>query len=280
MVSNVCLPENDNWRYSIFKPHLEYFSVFGKRAKLKRSKTPYKIFWTGEDTQYNFPEYKDNCIGDCNISLGFDYVTAPNYLRYPLWLLYYFGFNINKDKIADMVTEFNTHAKKFDNKKNDFCAMIARHDKNGIRKQLIDALSIIDTVSCPGSAYHNDNRLAAKYNDNKIDYLKQFKFTICPENISVKGYTTEKLFQAFDAGCIPIYWGGENIPEKDIINPKSYILYNGDAAIITETVKELYNNNTAYSDFKKHLPLTDYAVDYIYNINLELKKLFETYILI
>lgn len=154
---NQCLPDNKNWRLSIFKPHLEYFSVFGKRSKLEHSKSSYKIFWTGEDTQYNYPEYKDQCINDCNISIGFDYITdVETYLRYPLWLLYYFGFCLNKDKIASMVTEFNTHTKKFNNIKNEFCAMIARHDRNGIRKKIIDGFSIIDTVFCPGSVYHND----------------------------------------------------------------------------------------------------------------------------
>ena len=177
---NICLPDPENWRLSHFKPHLEYYSVFGNKKKMLRSKAPYKVFWTGEDTRYNFPEYHDNCTNDCTISLGFDFDDSPNYLRYPLWLLYYFGFSLDKDKIAAQVTAFNKHNSAFDDKKNKFCAMIARHDRNGRRKQMIDMLSAVDTVSCPGAAYHNDNELIENYHDQKVEYLKTFKFNICP----------------------------------------------------------------------------------------------------
>ena len=272
---NACLPNPKNWRLSHFKPHLEYYSVFGRRKRMQRSKVPYKVFWTGEDTQNNFPAYNDNCIHDCTISLGFDFVDAQNYLRYPLWLLYYFGFCLDKDKIAEQVAAFNQHNSAFDDKKNKFCAMIARHDRNGIRKQMIDALSAVGTVFCPGTAYHNDNTLIEKYRDQKVEYLKSFKFNICPENTSVKGYVTEKLFQAFDAGCIPIYWGGG--PEKDVINPKSYIVYDG-ISDISRTVKHLYADPQAYAEFKKESPLLDSAVDYIYTTNKKLKELFNKYI--
>ena len=274
---NKCLPDPENWRLSQFNPHLEYYSVFGIRKKMLRSKAPCKVFWTGEDTQCNFPEYRDNCVNDCTISLGFDFDDSHNYLRYPLWLLYYFGFSLDKDKIAEQVTSFNRRNSAFDDKKNKFCAMIARHDRNGIRKQIIDVLSVVDTVSCPGAAYHNDNELIENYHDQKVEYLKGFKFNICPENTSTKGYVTEKLFQAFDAGCIPIYWGGDCVPESEVINPKSYILYDGTSDIIC-TVKRLYTDPHAYSEFKKEKPLLDSAVDYIYSTNKKLKELFNRYI--
>jgi hypothetical protein len=29
----------------------------------------------------------------------------------------------------------------------------------------------------------------------------------------VKGYVTEKIFNAFTAGCVPIYWGADNITD-------------------------------------------------------------------
>ena len=273
---NICLPDPENWRLSQFNPHLEYYSVFGDRKKIERSKVPYKVFWTGEDTRYNFPEYHDNCVNDCTISLGFDFDDSPNYLRYPLWLLYYFGFSLDKDRIAAQVAAFNKHNSAFDDKKNKFCAMIARHDRNGIRKQMIDMLSAVDTVSCPGAAYHNDNELIKNYHDQKVEYLKTFKFNICPENISTKGYVTEKLFQAFDAGCIPIYWGAD-MPESEVINPKSYIVYDG-ISDISRIVKQLYTDPQAYSEFKKENPLLDSAVDYIYTTNKKLKELFNWYI--
>lgn len=46
----------------------------------------------------------------------------------------------------------------------------------------------------------------------KLETLKNYKFCICFENThNVPGYITEKIFDAFAAGCIPIYWGPDNV---------------------------------------------------------------------
>jgi len=48
----------------------------------------------------------------------------------------------------------------------------------------------------------------------KLDVLSQYKFSICFENIrNESGYITEKLFDCFFAGCVPIYWGSPNVLE-------------------------------------------------------------------
>lgn len=47
---------------------------------------------------------------------------------------------------------------------------------------------------------------------NKIDYLKNYKFCICYENTKfIKGYISEKIFDCFVAGSVPIYLGASNI---------------------------------------------------------------------
>ncbi len=51
---------------------------------------------------------------------------------------------------------------------------------------------------------------------DKMATLQNFKFSICFENMKdVHGYITEKIFDSFAAGCVPIYWGASNIA-KDI----------------------------------------------------------------
>lgn len=48
----------------------------------------------------------------------------------------------------------------------------------------------------------------------KISTLQKYRFCICFENTTgIKGYITEKIFICFAAGCVPIYWGAENIEE-------------------------------------------------------------------
>lgn len=50
--------------------------------------------------------------------------------------------------------------------------------------------------------------------ENKLDALKNYRFSVCYENMcDVKGYITEKIFDCFAAGTIPIYWGASNITD-------------------------------------------------------------------
>jgi alpha(1,3/1,4) fucosyltransferase len=48
--------------------------------------------------------------------------------------------------------------------------------------------------------------------ENKSVVLSKYKFSIVYENVSsLNGYIGEKIFDCFFAGCIPVYWGAENI---------------------------------------------------------------------
>jgi alpha(1,3/1,4) fucosyltransferase len=48
--------------------------------------------------------------------------------------------------------------------------------------------------------------------ESKTDCIKNYKFCYTYENMrSINGYVTEKIFDVFRAGCVPIYWGAENI---------------------------------------------------------------------
>ncbi len=50
--------------------------------------------------------------------------------------------------------------------------------------------------------------------DNKTSILQKYKFTLCFENTKgVNGYITEKIFDCFAAGTVPIYYGAPNIGE-------------------------------------------------------------------
>jgi len=50
--------------------------------------------------------------------------------------------------------------------------------------------------------------------ESKKEVMQEYKFCICYENIhGLQGYITEKIFDCFFAGCIPIYWGADNIED-------------------------------------------------------------------
>ena len=66
--------------------------------------------------------------------------------------------------------------------------------------------------------------------NDKLQVLSQYKYQICYENSNgVKGYISEKIFDAFFAGCIPVYWGCEDvkdyIPEGCFLDKRDYHSY-------------------------------------------------------
>lgn len=53
----------------------------------------------------------------------------------------------------------------------------------------------------------------------KLETIKNYRFYICFENThTTKGYITEKIFDVFTAGCVPIYWGPSNVEDYIPIN--------------------------------------------------------------
>ena len=152
---------------------------------------------------------------------------------------------------------------------------MAFHDDDGLRKRIIDIVERVDHVSCGGDSYHNDDSLVKEFNDVKADYISHFMFNICPENVSVKGYTTEKLFQSFSAGCIPVYYGSLGEPEV-FVNKKAIVMYDGNNADeVEQKIRLLRNDEKYYNEFIKQPRLFDNAVDCIYEMNKNLRLKYE-----
>ena len=93
--------------------------------------------------------------------------------------------------------------------------------------------------TCPGSMG----------NTAHLNFLSNYRFTICFENASMKNYLTEKLAIAYLAGTIPIYWGCPNIAEY--INMDSIVYLKPDFTRedlhrLIEEVKALDQDETLY----------------------------------
>lgn len=80
---------------------------------------------------------------------------------------------------------------------------------------------------------------------NKLEVIKNYKFTICYENMrDVQGYITEKIFDCFAAGTIPIYWGASNItdtvPQNCFIDRRKFTSMDELHAYLKAMTKEEY----------------------------------------
>lgn len=56
---------------------------------------------------------------------------------------------------------------------------------------------------------------------SKMDTLSQYRFSLCFENMPMLGYVTEKIFDCFYAGTVPVYLGAQDI--SDLIPPDAYV---------------------------------------------------------
>jgi len=96
--------------------------------------------------------------------------------------------------------------------------------------------------------YHNYRGLAS----SKIDIYKNNKFAVCFENQrKLRGYITEKIWDCFICGIVPVYWGAENIDQY--ISRKCFIDYRD-----FNDIEQLY-------DYLKNMPEKEYN-NYIMSI--------------
>ena len=106
--------------------------------------------------------------------------------------------------------------------------------------------------------------MAGRYKNNvggpikdKIEFFKDYKFSIAMENTNGDGYVSEKIIDSFISGTIPIYYGSYMIEEY--INPKSFILIKGpeDMKDKIEYIKNIDNNDTLYKSILKEKVIID-----------------------
>jgi hypothetical protein len=107
---------------------------------------------------------------------------------------------------------------------------------------LLFELSKYKRVDSGGRAHNNIGYLV----DNKLDFINNYKFTICFENSEYPGYTTEKLVHPKLKDSIPIYWGNPRV--GDDWNTKSFInAYDfNNLGDLIEYIKEVDNNDDLY----------------------------------
>jgi len=128
----------------------------------------------------------------------------------------------------------------FEQKK--FCLFTSRNGLNPNKQLIINQLSQLDAIDFLDK-YDDVLKDKSCYNSPElVSIYSQYKFIICFENSKTDGYVTEKIFNVFLSGSIPIYDGAPNI--TDYIVPGSFIQYDEN---IVKKIKLLMNNKTLYN---------------------------------
>lgn len=125
-----------------------------------------------------------------------------------------------------------------------FCAWVVSNGGGSVRNHFYDELSKYKRVDSGGSYKNNVGGNV----DDKLGFLKDYKFSICFENSKTEGYISEKLSDAFEAGTIPIYYGDDTVLE--LLNNRSYIhvIDEDDFNAKIELIKKIDQNDTLYEE--------------------------------
>lgn len=234
---------------------------FFKRYHRKHSVI--KIFHTAECQRYNSKDSDFSISSD----LG---VQAKNHFRLPHWMEFVdwsheidvpvenlrFGELLNLDRLMEPL------GKGFLTRKMT-TAFFTSHMREP-RRTFFEIFNKKIGVDGYGPFF---NKEISDHNSSglfKKDILANYSFNLCPENNLYPGYFTEKIPEAFQAGCLPVTWVDPNV--KCDFNPKAFINLH-DFAANYEDVIEILNSETELKKISKEplllkkpsiLPLVDF----------------------
>ena len=174
------------------------YSCFKGDSPFKSSTKKY-IFFSGE------PKDIDS---KANFNLTFNENTKNNF-RLPLWLIHVTTNNSQGHFIGNFdrynFKSYEILRKDENNKKNKFCIFISSAKKQH-RIDFVNKLSNYKKVDCGGNVLNNIQKV-----NNKIEFAKNYKFSIVFEGKDSPGYITEKIIDAYKGCTVPIFWGNKYV---------------------------------------------------------------------
>ncbi len=181
---------------------------------------------------------------ECDYALTPNYLEDDRHLRLPFYVPWREG--------AQILSKAGEDAEKLLAAKTGFCSFMASTNhpvKNRKRLELFQRIMRYKKVDSGGRSMNNIGRPIPPGPEAKLEFLRQFKFHLAFENISLEGYTTEKIYDAMLARTVPIYWGNPRIAEE--FNPGSFVNYfdfpNEDAFL--EKIIELDRDDAKYLEY-------------------------------
>lgn len=204
-----------------------------------------RIFYTGECYTPNFNE--------CDYAIGFDRLQfGDRYMRLPLYDI--FQYKKDYDSLATRPA-FTLEDLKG---KTEFCSFVYSNCfAQDLRTQIFEKLSKYKKVNSGGRYRNNIGGAVA----DKKAFQAKHKFAIAFENTSYNGYCTEKIMEAFAAGCIPIYYGDPQVALD--FNPASFINVHdfGSLEEVIDRVKEIDSDIEKYLMMRNANPIESKQLD-------------------
>ena len=231
------------------KPLRPFASMVKDVMPIKRKNSPLTLFHTQENVRHNAIE------ADFSISLDLG-VSNNNHLRFPYWMEMidwaHEGITTNKNPrygrlmILDRLMQplgmnFKGRSQKI--------AFITSH-LNEPRKLLYQHLNSLMPIEGFGPYFDQSIRSHHQSSFTKYELLQEYAFNLCPENSLYPGYVTEKIPEAFYAGCIPLTWVDTNVICD--FNPKAMINLMPLVHENFSSFKVLLNSPDAFKEISQH----------------------------
>ncbi len=183
--------------YDPIKPDYLFFSAFdGSMGERTTMPTPPDI---GVPTIFLTAENVKPDLSRCDYAISFSYdLDSTRHIRIPNWVQRLNSVGINLESLL------NTREMNFA-ERTKFCAYVYRN-KVPLRESVFLSVSKYKSVDSPSLSQNNVPAIGPSVID-KINFLRDYKFSFAFENESSVGYTTEKLIESLISGSIPLYWG-------------------------------------------------------------------------
>lgn len=163
-----------------------------------------KIYCTGENM---LPDFEECDLAFSNVHLP----NEPRNVRLPIYVFY-------TQTPIDLIKGSEYNPEQVLAEKSKFCNFVVSNPRCPTRNKAFKLLNRRKRVDSGGKLFNNLGYRVA----DKIDFLRQYKFTLAFENSSSSGYTTEKLLEPMVANSLPIYWGNPDVAQD--FNTDSFIV--------------------------------------------------------
>ena len=231
------------------RPDVHFISVFGPDGRTRHDAREIPLPADGRPTVFYTGEHVSPGAGRFDWSISFDESSARN-LYLPGWVralnrlgLSPWSLIRRSAQLPDPVDERRP------------CAYLFRHPTPQ-RETFFDRLARRMEIVSPSVSRNNHPSIGSSHPD-KLAFLRHFRFNIAFENEAFPRYLTEKIADAFTAGCIPIYHGDPLV--EGTFSPAAFVHVRdeSDFGESVERIVEIDRDPTRLATLRNEAPLVD-----------------------
>lgn len=247
----------DTYSFNYQRRELPPYKYLARQYNLELSDEPDYLFYSDwGDSEYLNRKYR-NCIKIyftaeayiprmwlCDYAFSIRTADHPRSYKFPFYRL-----AMHNDSIAKVVARTADAVKAIIAEQRKFCYLMASNPNATERIQFFKLLSNYKQVDSGGEVLNNIGNVIGIERGEDSEFRSQYKFGMAFENKKLAGYTTEKLYNVWKNGSVPIYWGNPDVGLE--FNTKAFINANDFDTFdeLIEHIKLVDNDEALYRTY-------------------------------